>query len=257
MVATPGRLIDMIRNKFLDTTQLKMLIVDEADQMLDHGFVDNIKEILQSIPGDVQIALFSATFPQAILQLTSQFMREGTAKILVKKEQLTLEGIRQFYLAIEKEELKYQTLVELYKNLTVAQSIVFCNSKKTVDDLTDRLRTEGFTVSKIHSQMEQKDREQVMKEFKLGAARILVSTDLMGRGIDVHQLSLVINYEFPRLRESYLHRVGRAGRYGRKGVGINLVSPAEATLLLEVEKYYSTKIEEMPLDLAEVEKDLN
>ncbi|CAD8166587.1 unnamed protein product [Paramecium octaurelia] len=257
IIATPGRLIDMMKNKYLDATFMKLLVVDEADQMLDQGFSDNFAEILKMVPGDIQIALFSATFPQEIIELSKQFLRDGTAKILVKKEQLTLEGIRQFYIAIQQEDQKFRVLVELYKNLTVSQSILFCNSKKTVDDLYDKLTAEGFTVSKIHSQMEQKEREQVMQEFKKGAARILVSTDLMGRGIDVQQLSLVINYEFPRLKEQYIHRVGRAGRYGRKGVAINMVAQQEANLLLEVEKYYNTKIDEMPKDLAEVEKELS
>ncbi|KAM3140628.1 Eukaryotic initiation factor 4A-II [Paramecium bursaria] len=257
LIATPGRLIDMIKNKFLDAAYVKLLVIDEADQMLDAGFLENIQEILMKIPAETQIALFSATFPPEILNLSKGLFRENQlAKILVKKELLTLEGIRQFYIPIDKEENRSRILMELYKNLSVAQSILFCNSKKVVDDLTEKLKMEGFVVSKIHSQMDQKEREQVMKEFKNGAARILVSTDLMGRGIDVQQLSLVINYEFPRLKEQYLHRIGRAGRHGRKGVGINLVSEQQAEQILEVEKYYNTKIENMPNDLTEVEKEL-
>jgi len=187
--------------------------------------------------------------PNDVLEITEKFMREPI-KILVTKETLTLEGIRQFFIVIDKDDYKFETLCDLYKTLTITQCVIFCNSKKRVDTLSSQLNKQGFTVSSMHGDMEPEQREKIMKEFRNGESRILITTDLLSRGIDVHHVSLVINYDLPRLRESYIHRIGRSGRYGRKGVAINFVTQTDLKDLKELEKFYNTTIEEMPENIS-------
>merc|ERR1712056_103314 len=153
--------------------------------------------------------------PQEILDLSTKFMRDAV-QILVKTNELTLEGIRQFYVAIEREEWKLDTLCDLYETLTITQAIIYCNRRSKVDYLTRELSKRDFTVSTMHADLDQKERELVMREFRSGSSRVLVSTDLLARGIDVQQVSLVINYDLPAKMEPYLHRIGRSGRFGRR-----------------------------------------
>jgi len=228
-----------------------MLVIDEADEMLSRGFKDQIYEIFQQLPEEIQVLLFSATMPTEVLEITDKFMRKPI-KILVKKESLTLEGIKQFFVSVEKDEFKFETLCDLYKTLSINQCVIFCNSKKRVDILSEGLLKKDFVVSSIHGEMPSEQRDQIMKEFRDGASRILITTDLLARGIDVHHVSLVINYDLPRQRESYLHRIGRSGRYGRKGVAINFVTQKDVRDLKELEKFYDTQIEEMPEDIAKL-----
>jgi len=199
----------------------------------------------------MQVCLFSATMPQEVLEISEKFMR-NPIQILVTKENLTLEGIKQFFIAVDKDDYKFDTLSDLYKTLTITQCVIFVNSKKRVDTLASQLNKKGFTVCSIHGDMEPDQRSQIMKEFRLGKSRILISTDLLARGIDVHHVSLVINYDLPRLRENYIHRIGRSGRYGRKGVAINFVTQADFKDMKELEKFYNTTIEEMPVNIAEL-----
>lgn len=245
VVGTPGRVQHMISEGYLSTKNLKMLVIDEADEMLSRGFKDQIYDIFKQLPEEIRVFLFSATMPNDVLEITEKFMR-NPIKILVTKEALTLEGIRQFYVVVEKDEYKYETLSDLYKTFTITQCVIFCNSKKRVDTLAYQLTKAGFTVSSIHGDMESDYREKLMKDFRAGTSRVLITTDLLARGIDVHHVSLVINYDLPRLRESYIHRIGRSGRYGRKGVAINFVTQSDLKDLKELEKFYNTTIEEMP-----------
>jgi translation initiation factor 4A len=245
VVGTPGRVQHMISEGYLSTKNLKMLVIDEADEMLSRGFKDQIYDIFKQLPDEIRVFLFSATMPNDVLDITEKFMRDPI-KILVTKEALTLEGIRQFYVVVDKDEYKYETLSDLYKTLTITQCVIFCNSKKRVDTLAYQLNKAGFAVSSIHGDMESDYREKLMKDFRGGVSRILITTDLLARGIDVHHVSLVINYDLPRLRESYIHRIGRSGRYGRKGVAINFVTQTDLKDLKELEKFYNTTIEEMP-----------
>jgi translation initiation factor 4A len=226
VVGTPGRVYDMINKKFLNTDHLKLFVLDEADEMLGRGFKDQINQIFQQIPPDVQVCLFSATMPNEILEITKQFMRDP-ATILVKNEELTLDGIKQFYIAIDKEEWKFDTLVELYKNMEITQCIIYANSKKKVDEITNKLKELNFTVSSMHAEMGQDQRDLIMKEFRTGSSRVLITTDLLSRGIDIYQVSLVINYDLPMSKEKYIHRIGRSGRFGRRGHAINFVVPAD------------------------------
>ena len=250
VVGTPGRVMDMIQRRCLQVDALKLFILDEADQMLDRGFKDQIYEIFScGLPADTQVALFSATMPKEALDLTTKFMREP-ATILVKREELTLDGIKQFYIAVEKEEWKLEVLADLYETLTIAQCIIFCNNRERVDWLTAQMQAKDFPVSATHGEMEAKEREQVMREFRSGATRVLITTDLLARGIDVQQVQLVINYDLPTNRENYIHRIGRSGRFGRKGVAINFVTGDSAVYLKDIEEFYHTQIEEMPESIA-------
>ena len=245
VIGTPGRVLDMINKKILSTKYLKLLVVDEADEMLSKIFMSQIYEIFRFLPGNIQVALFSATMPAEFFDLTTKFMR-NPIKILVKTDELTLEGIKQYYINVERNEYKFDTICDLYGKFSVAQSIIYCNSKKIVDDLDRKLNENGFAVCKIHGKMHQEERNDIMARFRRGEARILVSTDLLSRGIDVQQVSVVINYDIPQNVESYLHRIGRSGRFGRKGVAINFMTYYDIKNLHEIMKYYSTQIEEMP-----------
>lgn len=187
--------------------------------------------------------------PQDVLEVTTKFMRDPV-RILVKKAELTLEGIKQFYIAVEKEDWKLDTLSDLYETVTITQAVIFCNTRKKVDWLTDKLTARDFTVSAMHGDMDQAQRDLIMKEFRSGSSRVLIATDLLARGIDVQQVSLVINYDLPANRENYIHRIGRGGRFGRKGVAINFVTADDVRMMREIEQFYSTQIEEMPMNVA-------
>lgn len=223
VIGTPGRIYDMIRKKALRTEGLKLLVVDEADEMLSKGFQEQIYDIFQALPNSVQAALFSATMPPEFFDLTDQFMRDPV-KILVKKEELTLDGIQQYYINADKNEYKFDILRDLYNYLTINQSIVYCNSRRMVEDLHYRLTQEHFAVSYIHGDMTPQERELAMANFRNAHSRVLIATDLLSRGIDIQQVSIVINYDIPTNVENYLHRIGRSGRYGRKGIAINFAT---------------------------------
>merc|ERR1712003_468348 len=251
VVGTPGRVYDMIGKRHLKVDDLITFVLDEADEMLSRGFKDQIYDIFKTLPPNIQVCLFSATMAPEILDLTTKFMRDAV-RILVKKNELTLEGIRQFYVAIEKEEWKIDTLCDLYETLTITQAIIYCNPRRKVDFIADQLTKRDFTISTMHAELDQKERDLVMREFRSGSSRVLISTDLLARGIDVQQVSLVINFDLPSNMENYLHRIGRSGRFGRRGVVINFVTNNDVRLLKDIERYYQTKIEEMPMYIADM-----
>jgi len=251
IVGTPGRVYDMINRRVLNPKQMKMFVLDEADEMLSRGFKDQIYDVFRFLPNDVQVVLLSATMPADVLDVTSKFMRDPIT-ILVKKEELTLEGIKQFYVNVEKEDWKLETLCDLYETLTITQAVIFCNTRRKVDWLTDKMHGRDFTVSAMHGDMDQKERDVIMREFRSGSSRVLITTDLLARGIDVQQVSLVINYDLPTNRENYIHRIGRGGRFGRKGVAINFVTSEDTRILQDIEEHYRTNIEEMPMNVADL-----
>jgi translation initiation factor 4A len=219
--------------------------------MLKPGFKEQLYDVFKLLPSSVQVALFSATMPEEVMKLTGKFMRDPV-RILVKAAELTLEGIRQFYVAIEKEEWKFDTLKDLYETLTITQAIIYCNTRKKVDYLADKMNENDHTVSCMHADLDQKERNLIMREFRSGSSRVLISTDLLARGIDVQQVSLVINYDLPASIENYLHRIGRSGRFGRKGVAINfVVGQDDMRTLKEIEQHYNTQIDELPQDVAD------
>ncbi|KAI3655889.1 hypothetical protein MP638_006677 [Amoeboaphelidium occidentale] len=248
---TPGRVIDMIKKRHLRTRHIKMLILDEADEMLGRGFKDQIYDVYRHLPPETQIVLVSATLPHEVLELTTKFMTDPV-RVLVKRDELTLEGIKQFFVAVEREEWKFDTLCDLYDTLTITQAVIFCNTRRKVDWLTEKMREANFTVSSMHGEMPQKERDAIMQEFRQGSSRVLITTDVWARGIDVAQVSLVINYDLPPNRENYIHRIGRSGRFGRKGVAINFVKNDDVKILRDIEQYYSTQIDEMPMNVTDL-----
>ncbi|EYB84564.1 hypothetical protein Y032_0314g2232 [Ancylostoma ceylanicum] len=270
VVGTPGRVNDMINRNvlqgcflsnlklklwvqkyILETSRIKMFVLDEADEMLSRGFKDQIYEVFKTLPQEVQVVLLSATMPADVLDVTNRFMR-NPIRILVKKEELTLEGIRQFYINVQKDEYKFETLCDLYDAVNVTQAVIFCNTRRKVEQLTEQMTKKQFTVSSLHGDMEQQDRDVIMREFRSGSSRVLITTDLLARGIDVQQVSLVINYDLPSNRENYIHRIGRSGRFGRKGVAINFITDNDARQLKDIESFYNTVIEEMPVSITDL-----
>ncbi|KAJ9508800.1 hypothetical protein QJQ45_028113 [Haematococcus lacustris] len=250
---TPGRVFDMIKRKTLRTRHIKTLVLDEADEMLAQNFKDQIYDIYRYLPPETQasVVLVSATLPAEVLEMTNKFMTDPI-RVLVKRDELTLEGIKQFFVAVEREEWKFDTLCDLYDTLTITQAVIFCNTKRKVDWLTEKMLQSNFTVASMHGDMVQKERDAIMGEFRSGAARVLITTDVWARGLDVQQVSLVINYDLPNNRELYIHRIGRSGRFGRKGVAINFVRNDDIRILRDIEQYYSTQIDEMPMNVAEL-----
>jgi len=251
VVGTPGRVIHFLKNGKINNSFFKTIVIDEADEMLGEGFQEQIKTIFENLPEDIQVTLFSATMPPQILALTKKFMN-NPIRILIQKETLTLEGIQQFYVGIESDYMKFEVLKDLYGKISVSQAIIFVNSKPRLINLKSRLEQDGYTISIIHGGMNQYERNDIIEEFKLGKTRILISTDILSRGIDIQQISLVINYDIPNSPEKYIHRIGRSGRYGRRGVGINLVTSDEYKLFRAIQVYYSTQINPLPQNYQEI-----
>ena len=251
VIGTPGRILDMINKGALNTKKLKIMIIDEADEMLSEGFVDQIYKIFRTMPSTIQVGLFSATMTEKFFDISNKFMREPI-KILVKNEQLTLEGIKQYLINVEVNEYKFETLCDLYSLLTINQSIIYCNNKKVVNHLTEKMKEANFSISFIHSDITNKEREETMSAFRNGKTRVLISTDLLSRGIDVQQISVVINYDIPYDIQNYLHRIGRSGRFGRKGVAINFMTKYDTKKITDIEAYYNTHIEEMPENIQSI-----
>jgi translation initiation factor 4A len=256
IIATPGRALDLINSGHLRMENIRITVLDEADEMLSEGFVEQVNEIFKYLSEEVQICLFSATIPLEIFHIMETFMRDPI-KILVKAEKLTLEGIKQFYVNVGQSSKKLETLIDLYGTLSIQKAVIFANSKATVDYLKQQMESQDFTVSAIHAGLSQSERDNIMKQFRLGATRVLISTDLLARGIDVQQITLVINFEIPNDREKYLHRIGRSGRYGRKGVAINICDFGEMRSLQDIERHYATKITELPENIGDVVNDAN
>jgi translation initiation factor 4A len=292
VVGTPGRVFDMLRRQSLRQDYIKMFVLDEADEMLSRGFKDQvcihagfqvsflclfrdlralsslflflkflfliiffpgcqIYDIFQLLPSKVQVGVFSATMPPEALEITRKFMNKPV-RILVKRDELTLEGIKQFYVNVDKEEWKLETLCDLYETLAITQSVIFVNTRRKVDWLTDKMRGRDHTVSATHGDMDQNTRDIIMREFRSGSSRVLITTDLLARGIDVQQVSLVINYDLPTQPENYLHRIGRSGRFGRKGVAINFVTSDDDRMLFDIQKFYNVVVEELPSNVADL-----
>lgn len=245
VIGTPGRVLDMLNKSVIDKSTIKMLILDEADELLSNIFLNQIYDIFKLLPNDIQVGLFSATMTSDFFKLSNKFMRDPI-KILVKKDELTLEGIRQYYIDLEKNDYKYETLCDLYTVISVSQSIIYCNSRRIVEILGRRLTDDDFSVAVIHGDMAQSERTKIMDEFRNGVSRVLISTDLLSRGIDIQQVSTVINYDVPQSVDNYIHRIGRSGRFGRKGTAINFVTEYDKNKIAELEAYYCTQIDPMP-----------
>jgi translation initiation factor 4A len=254
VVGTPGRIFDLMNRGQLNRQYIRVLVLDEADQMLEDRFKEQILCILQmGFPKQTQVALFSATMPTEVIEVANKLLRDPV-RILIPPEEVTLEGISQYYVALQKEEWKFDALCDIYKQLTVNQAIIYCNKRQRAEWLAEKMMAEGFPLSYIHGEMDVEERRNRMQAFRSGNVRVLISTDLLARGIDVQQVSLVINFELPPQRENYIHRIGRSGRYGRKGTAINLVAGDEVNALKEIESHYQTLIKQLPDDLANLIK---
>lgn len=251
LVATPGRLYDCIQKNKIDIKYIKTFVLDEADEMLSFGFYEQVSNILDYLNKKTQILLFSATIPPEMLKLIKSCnLLNNPVEILVNEVNVTLDGIKQFYVAVS-DQYKYETLLELYNCININQAIIYSNNKRKVEDITKQLINDNFAANYISSDMKQNERNAVMEEFRSGGIRVLVTTDLLARGIDIQQISLVVNYDIPNDIESYIHRIGRSGRFGRKGVSINFLDPTksyEKKIMRDIEDTYKCSIEELPLD---------
>lgn len=245
VVGTPGRVMDLIRRGVMSLKDLKVVILDEADEMLNQGFQEVVRDILQEVPRDTQVGLFSATLPQWSLELAEKFM-QSPLRITIAQEEISLEGIRQYHIDVGKEEHKLATLIDLYDFLNVNQCVIFLNTRRRANYLVDELTASHFTVSCIHSDLSPEERREVMTKFREGRSRVLIATDIMARGIDVQGVSVVINFDLTVKFENYIHRIGRCGRFARKGLAINFVTSNEHHLLRDLQAYYSIEIPELP-----------
>lgn len=244
---TPGRVLDVLKRRQLNPRNCKMLILDEADELILKGFKDQIYEIYKMLPSTIQVVIVSATMSKEVMGITNKFTTDPI-KILVKRDDISLEGISQYYIQCEQEAWKFDTLCDLYDNLTITQAVIFCNTRVKVNWLADQMKKANFVVVAMHGDMKQEERDVVMNDFRLGNSRVLITTDVWARGIDVQQVSLVVNYDLPLDKENYIHRIGRSGRFGRKGVAINLLTDEDSSTLKDLEQFYSIKVNEMPAD---------
>jgi translation initiation factor 4A len=248
VVGTPGRIEDLISKNVLKLDSLKIFVLDEADEMLSKGFIVQVQQIVSRFDESVQIALFSATLTEEVKQITKNFMKPDAVRIYIPTHQQTLDGIPQYYVQLE-ENQKFDVIIDLYEKLTLGTTIIFCNTIRTVDWLADKLTQKDFAVSTIHGSMSQAEREDKLLKLRKGSTRLLITTDILSRGIDVQQLSMVVNYDLPFESETYIHRIGRCGRFGRKGLAVNLVSPKDFDKIAFIESYYKTKLNELPSNL--------
>jgi len=247
VVGTPGRVLDLIRRGYLSTDALRVLVLDEADEMLSSGFQEAMQDIMREIPTSCQVALFSATLPPETLELSQRFMRDPV-RIVLNQDEVNLKGIKQYYVDVGDERYKMDTLVDLFKSVSVSQCIIFCNSRRKADILTQMMSEREFPVVCIHSELSTTERMHIMDEFTRGSFRVLIATDLIARGIDVQGVEFVVNYDLTSNFENYIHRIGRGGRFGRNGVAINFVTARDRSLLKQLSDHYSIAIEPLPRD---------
>jgi translation initiation factor 4A len=254
VVGTPGRIYDLIRRGDFKLDHMKYIILDEADQMLEDLFEEQVKCILAfKFPESTRIALFSATMSTEVVEIADRFLQKPV-RILLPPDQVTLNGIKQYYVAVEREDWKFDVLTDIYQHIAINQALIYVNKRQKAEWLAQKMRDAGFTLECIHGEMEVSERKKRMHDFRSGSVRVLISTDLLARGIDVQQVSVVINYELPLQRENYIHRIGRSGRFARKGIAINLLLNDEMPMKQDIERAYSTAIEELPSDIAALSK---
>jgi translation initiation factor 4A len=252
LIGTPGRIFDLMNRNVLQRDNIRVLIFDEADQMLEDRFKEQVMCILQKgFPEQTQIALFSATMDEDVVDIASKILRDPV-RILVDATAVPLDGIKQFYIPLEHPDWKLDVLADLYQQLNISQALIYCNKRQRADWLSEKMTQMGFPLAVIHGEMDVEERKKRMQAFRRGEVRVMISTDMLARGIDVQQVSLVINYELPVQKENYIHRIGRAGRFGRKGVTINLISPEEKRALAEIEEHWKIAQEPLPNDLSKV-----
>jgi translation initiation factor 4A len=247
IVGCAGRIYDMIKRRYINVSKVKTFVLDEADEMLSQGFKEQIYNIFQHFNEKIQVALFSATMPPEIMVLTEKFMRDPV-RIVVTPDKLTLECIEQFFIAMYDDFAKFDMLKNLFKLISVNQCIIYCNSVKRVADLYEAMTADGFSVCAIHSSMDKSERDKIFHAFRGGSYRVLISSNVTARGIDIQQVSTVINFDIPKCTSTYLHRIGRSGRWGRKGCAINFVTKRDIFNMRNIEEHFKINIQEMPAD---------
>lgn len=240
VVGTPGRVMDHMRRKTVKFDNVKMVILDEADEMLDMGFREDMETILTGVPEERQTIMFSATMPKAIMDIARTFQKDAQVIKVVRKE-LTVENIDQFYFEVRSKN-KDEILSRLIDIYNPKLSVVFCNTKRQVDELISELKGRGYFADGIHGDMKQAQRDRVMNDFRKGKTEILIATDVAARGIDVDDVDIVFNYDLPQDEEYYVHRIGRTGRAGRSGLAFSFVTGKEVYKLKDIERYCKTKI---------------
>lgn len=245
IVGCAGRVYDMFHRKYISSKDIRLLVLDEADEMLSRGFKDQIYNIFQYMNENTQVALFSATLPADIMSLTKKFMR-NPVEITMEVEKLNLECIKQYYIAMRDDNDKYDTLKDLFSAISISQCIIYCNSVKRVSELHKAMVEEGFSVCCIHSSMDKVERHKEFNNFRTGGYRVLISSNVTARGIDIQQVSTVINFDITKDPHTYLHRIGRSGRWGRKGVAINFITKCDVPVMKRIESYYGISMEELP-----------
>lgn len=252
IVGTPGRIYDLINRGVLDRSEVRVLIMDEADQMLEDLFYKQVMCILeQGFPATTKVALFSATMPEKVIAVADKILN-NPVRILIPPTAVRLEGIQQFYIDLDREDHKFECICDLYKHLNITQAVIFCNKRQKAEILSEKLSAQGFPITCLHGELEKGERQRRMDQFIKGQTRVMIATDIISRGIDVQQLSLVINYELPTNMESYVHRIGRAGRYGRKGTTINLLLPDETNRMKEIANLYGMVVTPFPEDTSKL-----
>ena len=245
IVGTPGRVMDHMRRKTVKFDNINMVILDEADEMLDMGFREDMETILTETPEDRQTVMFSATMPKAIMDIARNFQKDARIIKVVRKE-LTVSNIEQFYYEVRPKN-KTEVLCRLIDIYNPRLSVVFCNTKRQVDELISELKGRGYFADGIHGDMKQQQRDRVMDDFRSGKVDILIATDVAARGIDVDDVDMVFNYDIPQDEEYYVHRIGRTGRAGRSGMALSFISGKEVYKLKDIERYSKTKILAKPV----------
>ena len=248
VIGTLGRIHHMISDKKLNINKLKFIVLDEADELLTDGITEKLQTVFDKAPSSTQVILISATMSINVFNASKKFMHDPI-KILLKNNEIVVDLISQFYVDVEKEDHKPDTLLDLFNLISTSQTIVFCNTISKVEKLEQSLKENNFTITAISSKMEQSERDTVVKEFRDGKTRVLLTTDLLSRGIDIPQVNLVINYDLPPNKETYVHRIGRCGRFDKKGVAITMVKlsdPIDAKTFNKLVYFYKTKIDVMP-----------
>ena len=250
---TPGRVFHMIQQRHFSTRHIKMLVLDEADELLTRGFKEPVYDIYRYLPPSTQVILVSDTMPHEVLEMTNKIMN-NPLRVSVKRDELSpFDGIKQFFLAVEREQWKFDTLLDLYDTLTITQAIIFCNTEQKVRWLTQKMRDANVQVASIHNDMPPKERSAILQQFRSGSSRVLISTDRwLHPCLESMQVTLVIGYDVPDNRELYIHRIRLSGRGGRKGVAIHFVTNVDIRILRDIEQFYSTQIDEMPMNIADL-----
>lgn len=248
IIGTLGRINHMINDKKINIYKMKFIVLDEADELLSDGVTDKLQVLFDKLPSGIQVILISATMSMEVFNASKQFMHDPI-KVLLKNNEVIVDLISQFYLDVETEELKFDTLLDLYNLVSTSQAIIFCNTIRKVEWLEQNLKENNFPITVIHSNMTQTERDNVVREFRDGKTRLLLTTDLLSRGIDIPQVNMVINYDLPPNKETYVHRIGRCGRFDKTGVAITMVKMSDAMDVKTFNKmkhFYKMNIKELP-----------